>query len=118
MLEKDILLNNSNDLEISNFDLVLTNDNEGVVQRIKRLLLTTKGEWFLDTDLGTPWLDDILGRKNSLDSIKSVLVNVILKVDSVQKIEDIQLNFDEINRKLNINIAIKDIFGENLEINI
>ncbi len=45
----------------------LVNTPEAVAQAVQTRLLLWKGEWFLDTSDGTPWLQDILGHNTNYD---------------------------------------------------
>lgn len=117
-LYKDLLLDSNHDLVIKDFDLVLTTEQESVGQRIKQHLLTIKGEWFLDTELGVAWFSDILGQKTSEDAVRSLLINEILKVDGVDKIQDFAINFDEKTRKIAMKISITDNLNNAFEIDL
>jgi len=107
MFTKDLLLSGA-DILIENFDLQLTNDDEAVAQRVKRALLLFKGEWFLDRDLGVPYYENILGTKNSLDSVRSVFIQAIRDVEGVKEIKNFDMQFNDATRELSIDITILD----------
>ena len=56
-----------------------------VAQRLKIRLLTTRSEWFLDTDYGVPWMD-ILGRKVPKSRVDNILQQQILLEQGVKEI--------------------------------
>ena len=117
MLGKDLLLNNDHDLEIEGFDLKLTNKEQIVSQRIKQALLTIKGEWFLDIELGIPYME-LLGQKNAPESISTVLVSHIMRVEGVKEIISLEVEEDKINRQMIVKLVIRDIFDQELYITL
>lgn len=58
---------------------------EVVKQRLIIRLGTTRGEWFLDTEYGPPWMD-ILGRKIPKSRVDNILQQEILKEIGVKEI--------------------------------
>lgn len=116
MFEKDLLSSASHDLSIENFDLQLTSDEQVVAQRVKRALLLFKGEYFLNTDLGLPYYSDILGTKNSLDSIRSLFVNEIKSVEGVKEINNFDMVFNDVTRELSIQLTLTDTLNKKIDI--
>jgi hypothetical protein len=108
MLEQDLLLNFSGDLAIENGDLQLTANKQTLEQRIKRALLTFKGEWFLNEEIGIPYFQDILGHKNSIATLKDIFINEIQKIEGVKELQDLKIKLDNQERGLEINFTILD----------
>lgn len=108
----DLKLDNNHDLQIVNFDLLLVQDSEAIMQNVKQTLLMFKGEWFLDNNAGIPWIQSILGQKNSLASIKSILLAAISNVFGVEEITSFEVIIDNTTRNLALTIEILDIFNE------
>lgn len=81
---------------------------ETLAQRLRIKLRTFMGEWFLDTTIGVPYYQDILGVKNpDLGIIASIFRRQLLAdpdVDSVPRL-DVALNSD---RSLSVVI---DVYG-------
>lgn len=117
MLGKDLLLDENHDLVIDNFDLQLTNDSQIIAQRIKQELLTLKGEWFLDSELGVPY-KDILGCKNQLETARAILARHIMHVKGVKEIIIIDLIEDRDQRFVSFKIEVRDIFDNLIEVNL
>lgn len=113
MIGRDLLLNNDHDLAIEGFDLKLTNDSQIVAQRVKQELLTIKGEWFLNEELGVPYLE-LLGQKNSTQSINSTLISHIMRIKGVKEIIFLKVEEDKASRQMVIKIEIRDIFDNEL----
>lgn len=118
MLEKDLLLSPAHDLAIENFDLQFTTDKNTVAQRVKRALLLFKGEYFLDAELGIPYYDEILGTKNSIDSIRSIFVSEISNVEGVHEINSFDILFDNSSRVLTIDCVLTDTLNNNINITL
>ena len=117
-MEEDLLLSASHDLEIIDFDLRLTDDSTRVAQRVKRALLLFKGEYFLDSELGMPYYNDILGTKNSLDSIRSLFINEISSVEGVKEINAFDMVFSDVTRELTIQLKVTDTLSNQIEITL
>lgn len=108
---KDFKLTQSHDLAIENFDLQFVTGSEAIVQNVKQTLLMFKGEWFLDTQAGVPWIKEILGTKNSLSSIKAIILNAVTDVYGVEEVTNYEQTYDGTNRSLSISIEIQDIYN-------
>jgi hypothetical protein len=115
---RDLKLDQEGDLMISEFDLRLTTDSEIVEQRIRQALLTFKGEWFLNTQLGIPYYESILEEKNSLQAIKAILVDAIKKVEGVKELTKFEIKYDNDSRALAVNFNVMDDFNNLLVIEI
>ena len=118
ILKPDLMLDSNSDLAIENGDLQLTDGKQTLEQRIKRALLTFKGEWFLDEDIGIPYFQEILGQKNSIEAIKAIFVDAILKIEGVQELKDLKIKLNNEERGLGINFTILDIDNNLIEIDI
>lgn len=81
----DLLLNKQNDIDW--FNIKLTEDNsESVAQKIKIRLLRHYGEWFLDTEVGIPYFQEILKKGVSKDYIDTIFIDEIVGTDGVKRI--------------------------------
>lgn len=118
MMKHDILLTAGHDLAIVDFDLKLTDEKSVIAQRVKRALLLFKGEYFLDSELGMSYYDDILGTKNSIDAIQAVFINAIREVKGVADIKEFNIAFDNEARALTINMTIKDTLNNEIDVSI
>jgi len=75
----DLLLNeDTNDLVFINGDCPVTQKLTDVVsQRLKITLYTFLGEWFLDTDIGVPYFQQIFGKVRSKSTVDLIFQRVI-----------------------------------------
>lgn len=117
-LSQDLYLTSGHDLLVENFDLVLTINENAVAQRVKQALLLFKGEWFLDTDIGIPYYDSILGQKHSIDGVKSLYIAHIKKVEGVKEIIEFNIEFNDAARAITINFRFSDILNNSIEVSI
>jgi hypothetical protein len=81
-------------------DLYLTADkrllktttlSQEVAQSIYTTLRMFQGEWFLDTTLGTPWFQSILGVKTPIGIVQQILKNIIVTRPGVQSLNSFSL---------------------------
>lgn len=117
-MNRDILLNGSHDISIMSYDVVLTDEATEVSQRVKQALLLILGEWFLDRDIGVPYLGTVFGEKNSFDAIKAMFVQVISSVFGVKEVLGLDVELDNETRVLSVNFRILDIYGNTSSYNI
>lgn len=87
------------------------NNAESVGLSVFSRLRLILGEWFLDLDEGTPWIDGILGKTNR-NTINYVITNRILETPNVTGIEDYNVDIDSNNRIVNITVTINTIYGQ------
>ena len=82
----DLRLTNG-DVVVNPFDLQLNNPGlEAVGQRITITLNAFKGEYFLNTEFGAPWLQTVFRKGVSKNLIDTQLKNVIIAVPGVLQI--------------------------------
>jgi hypothetical protein len=91
------------DIVISPFDLQLNEvGKEAVAQRIAIQLNTFRGEYFLDTQFGTPYYQTILRKGVSLTLIDSELKKVIRGVTGVLQLISYSSSLDRASRTLSV----------------
>lgn len=107
----DIRLNADHDLDVSMLDLRLVDKTEQVRQQLLIKLRLWVGEWFLDTDFGTPYLQEILGKQLTLSGAITALRNSILEVEGVRTITEFEYNFSAQDRKLDVSFVVDTPYG-------
>jgi hypothetical protein len=90
------------DLAIENDDLVLLDGVDAVAQHVTTSLKTFQGEWFLDTRIGFPYFDRVLGQKPRLNELEQLYREAILAVPGMLTIEDLNIDFDGATRLLSV----------------
>lgn len=107
----DIALTNNHDLDTSSLDLKLIDAAEQVRQQLLIKLKLWRGEWFLDTEFGTPYLQSILGKQLTLSGALTALRTSILEVEGVTQILSFNYNFNNSSRKLDIQFSANTPYG-------
>lgn len=85
------------------------NSPDGVAQNVSTRLRLWKGSWFIDTEEGTPWLQEILGKHEAIDVI---LRQRVLETPGVLSIQTFEWILDPDSRVLNLQATLNTIFGE------
>lgn len=89
-------------------------DKEAVKQGIKTTLMLLYGEWWENTDKGTPLFQRVLGLygvdEEKRQAIDIIFSQRILETNGVTKIISYQSEFE--NRTYTANIKVDTIFGE------
>lgn len=107
----DIALDNSHDIKTSNLDIVLVDLAEQVRQQLLIKLKLWTGEWFLDTEFGTPYLPSILGKQLTLSGAVAAIRKSIMEVEGVRQIVAFSYKFDNAQRKLNVSFTADTAYG-------
>lgn len=100
------------DLDLSTLDVQLLGGAERVRQQLYIKLNLWVGEWFLDLEFGTPWLEEILGKEGvSISTARAALIDSALEVDGVDDITDFRYDFDTSARKLTVEMDASTSYG-------
>ena len=108
----DLKLDNTNDLAIEDDDLVIIDGIDAIAQDCEVRLNFFQGEWFLDTRLGVPYYQKILGTKPRLIAVKGILRKAILTTPGILSILDFELDFDASTRRLSTSFRANTVKGE------
>lgn len=101
-----LAINSDNDLYFNSAGRLATiaesNTDEEILQRIKVRLRFFKGEWYLNTENGIPYFQDILGSKSFDNNIlESIFRKAILDVEGVKGLIESSVDYDPNERKIN-----------------
>lgn len=107
----DIALNSDHDLDVKGIDLWLVDGAEQVRQQLLIKLKLWVGEWFLDTEFGTPYLQSILGKQLTLSGAVAAIKKSILEVEGVLTIQEFTYDFSSSARKLTVDFSVNTAFG-------
>lgn len=107
----DIALSSNHDLDTSSLDLKLVDKAEQVRQQLLIKLKLWRGEWFLDTEFGTPYLQQILGKQLTLSGALAALRKSILEVEGVRQILFFSYKFNNSTRKLEVEFTADTPYG-------
>lgn len=111
----DIKIENGRFVLDSTGDFVFVRGAERVRQQLEFNLSLWRGDWFLDTDFGTPYRSDIIGKiganRLTLDAAIASLRRQILSVEGVETILSLNYNFDQGTRKLSVKFEAATVYG-------
>jgi hypothetical protein len=108
----DLKLDTNGDLAIVGDTLVLTSGIEKVAQDLTIRLQFFQGEWFLDSRLGVPYFQKILGEKPRLNVLKNIFRKAIMTSPGVRTINDLILDYDGPTRRLSVSFNVKSVEGD------
>jgi len=104
----DLAINNlTHDLKIEVGDLVLTDGVEAVSQALDVRLQFFLGEWFLDTRLGVPYFEKILGQKPRLLVVKQIYRDAILATPGVLELNDLLVDYNGSTRVISVSFSAR-----------
>lgn len=101
----------THDLLITGLDLSVIKGADRVRQNLLIKLKLWTGEWFLDTEFGTPYLDNILGKQISLAGAVAALQKSILEVNDVAGINSFNYEFNRQSRSLAVDFEASTPYG-------
>jgi hypothetical protein len=107
----DLKLDGNHDVLIEDDDLVLVDGVDAVAQDVDIRLQFFLGEWFLDTRLGIPYYQQILGEKPRLGAVASIIRKAIFTTPGVISISDFDPTWDGPSRTLSISTKIESTEG-------
>jgi len=99
------------DLEIVGLDLYVIKGADRVRQNLQIKLKLWVGEYFLDTEFGTPYLESILGKQISLSGAVAALKRSIMEVNDVKTITSFNYSFDRAARALTVDFEVSTDYG-------
>ena len=109
----DLALNRgTHDLQLVNGDFLVIDNKERIAQQLRVTLWEWLGEWFLDSRDGVPYREYILVKNPNMKHIRQVLTENIVKIEGVNRIEELNLNFDPKNRTLIVDFSIDTDDGQ------
>ena len=84
---------------------------EALRQRIAQHLRFARGEYFIDTSQGVPYLDDVIARPANLPLAQQVVTAAIQSVEGVLSVTDVSVTLDKRKRVLNYQATVKATEG-------
>lgn len=109
----DIALNaKTHDISVNGGNLRLIDNKERIAQQLRITLWEWLGEWFLDARDGVPYREYILVKNPNMKHIRQVISDNIMKVNGVNRIDELNLNFDHKNRTLIVDFSVDTDDGQ------
>jgi len=108
----DLKLDSNGDLAIENDDFVLVDGIDAIAQDMDIRLKFFKGDWFLDTRLGIPYYEKILGQKSRLTAVKAIFRKAMETVEGVTEIVNLLVNYTGKTRRFSVSSKVRTEDGE------
>lgn len=104
----DLKLDSTGDLELdSSGDLVLVRGAAAIAQGVTVFLRGLRGEWFLDTEWGMPYLNEILVKRyGDRTRLESLFRAKIRERPGVARVAALGMNVDPYSRELSVSVSI------------
>lgn len=108
----DLKLDTTGDLAIEDDSFVLVDGTDAIAQDLTVRFQFFQGEWFLDTRLGIPYYQKILGEKPRLNIMKNIFRKAILLTPGVLSISDLDITYDGATRVLAVSFQCSSVEGD------
>lgn len=89
---RDIRLTEDHDIDASAFEVFGVDNPAAIVQNVRQRLLHFTQEWFLDTQAGTPWIEDILVKGARQSAVEDILKARIRETPGVLELDAFDLS--------------------------
>lgn len=84
---------------------------ESVRDRVAQRLHFTRGEWFLDTSSGVPYVEALLGRASSPELIAQEIAYEVEQVEGVVRVVSQQVTIGTGRHTLEVTLEVETEFG-------
>jgi hypothetical protein len=109
---KDWEIGTDGDLTLTSGDFVFVDEALRVAQAIETTLRALRGEWFLDTAFGTPYFQNILGKRMvTKDEFDAIIKAQVIGVDDVNRILNYASEFNRRSRDYAVSFTADTTFG-------
>ena len=110
----DILLDeDTNDIVFVNGECPTTlTRQQSIAQRLKVLLQTFTGEWFLNTTTGVPYFDGVFGKVRSKSSVDLIFQEKILSDPGVIEMLEFNSELDNSRREYSMRFRVRTTEGD------
>ena len=109
---RDLLLGDDNDLVITT-DLQLSRGIDGVAQACRVAVQLFAEEWFLDLDVGIPYIQEILGHRRAVAELaaKAAFRRELRSVAGVLDVVSLDVTFESSTRTLTVTWVVATALG-------
>lgn len=108
----DLLLDNNNDLDLTDNKLSFTTTSSQIVrQRMQLTLHMNIGEWLFNTQIGLPWIskdneEQLIG-KNDKSYVDSIIRDEVRKIDGVVDVLSFNSHLDNTTRSYTLQAQVR-----------
>lgn len=115
---KNLYLNNTNDLELKNFNLRVTETyTEWLSQRIENEFKFFSGEWFADQTRGIDYYGKILIKRVDIDEVSALFLDLLRNIDGVEEVLSFDIDYVGESRTYQFNFIVRSDEGTTIESN-
>lgn len=107
----NINVNDDGDIAMVDGGLKIVSGIDETKQLLDQTLSAAQGDWFLDTDIGMPFFQDILKKSTTVFEIESIYLDAINALPGVLDIETFDLSLDPGTRVLSISFRVRTTDG-------
>lgn len=101
----DTLLNECGDVEVENGDTVLISGVDRIRQSWLIHIRTFLGEWFLNLDIGVPYIQTIFSKKVTKDEVGRVFATASLEVPGIERVNNVDVgDVDLVTRVIEVTV--------------
>lgn len=120
---RDLQLNSDGDVDINNARGWLTADLGSTARQSLQIALKTfYGEWKLDSTIGVPYIQSILGQKTNLAHASNLIRSSVYGEKLIQSVSEFKTFLDNRTRTLTVTFKAKAVdgtqFNDKLQITI
>lgn len=105
-------LSSDGDYTLGGRQAFLVNSPETVAQAVLTRLRLWRGEWFIDVRDGTPYLQQILGKRQLGRNPDAAIKERILGTEGVRELLAYESTFDGDTRRLAVTATLSTIYGQ------
>lgn len=108
----DIALDaNKHDVVLKDGDIIMIDDRMRIAQQVKIRLLRWRGEWFLNTRDGLPYIEHILVKNPNMLHVREMIKDELSQVEGVKRVAQLLLSIDSPNRVLSVQFVLDTDYG-------
>lgn len=108
----DIKLDSVGDIHVGASGMELIGGIDGVAQLVRIAIKLFRGEWFLNTEVGVPWYQRILGQKPTQAEVRAALLEEIKGIPGVLDVPQLSVAFDGTTRRMTATWVVRVKFDD------
>ena len=102
---RDLVVTENGDLE------VIGSEVENNLQRLNIRLRTYRGEWFLDTNEGIPWIQELLNTRNNKAAVDTAIRQAIINTQGIVSILSYESEQDTGSHLYRVSVVVSSSDG-------
>ena len=103
------------DIVIRNGDIATVSEPQATRQRLEQKLKLWRGEYWLDTSRGFPWLEQVLGKRPRPEVVTSLIRQLLQDDPEVRALETLTVEFEGVDRNLTVAFRARLSNGDGID---